>query len=1120
MASIRDFFNRIFRRNEPMLEEPKQETRVLRTARDITDYLKETNGIDFFYNEMDKMSSEQEIYRTMGAHDIDHTSRVIYLANTLAEIDGFTEKERRLLLTAARYHDIGRKNDKVDLEHGQYARIKIENNDLLKEFSKQEKEIIMFAVEQHSLSSEENEKAIKKLPARKREEYSKILSYLKDADALDRVRIANKNMQLDPNRLRTNTAKNLIEFSKETYNNFNFTIKNEYALRTFTKENPILEEAYELVKDSINPDWVINNQEYVIDLYNRGILNNLRKDDLYFLDFLEEDRYVKGAEQIEKGDFEYLINKGYNITFESFLEISSYYKEGTLEKLRKEHRLEDIFKKETFEKFGKERNLEEKLNISEISDEELLNRINKNSTVKLENRTFNDDYMIYKNMYEHHKDAFKVLEYIDLDINFKNVAGIIEKFSVNDINKLYQKGFKIPIENLIILASKFSPEEYRNIVNSDKIQDLFRYDSEKDKTEYSDLWKKLNSENKNISEEEFKENFALYKEILSFRENIYEFPEISNYSIHDIYPAYLKVLSAEEKLIQDGKKVEFSGKTILDVLEFSQKTKILDSVDEKEKENIIKLLIEDGKLKDDPRLIEYVTKKNKIYPIKNAENLYNYNKFCMEEILLDNNISLETAKSNLINSIFRIDIPNDADYKEEVEENIIDELYYYQKYKKSGIIESGNPKTKAEIEIDENIDKLLKIMDSATIKEFKDNLYETYNGLSVFNYDTVKNFTDSQLIQVSKSDIKFELEKTENMLNNSMNYSVEYQGEVIPVKVLNGQDFSIAMTTVMPRCSSITRKTLKGEKDDIKANMLNRKINPNNRCTTIINQNMIAHAMPELKDDELAYAYIPQNEESISLTGKHDLSTVKRNKNGVEQRVSNRSIQNRTLKDMVGTTDEEHNEMVLNNVYPRYIVCFDSISEVAMQKYKMLKEMYAQEGINQEIEILFIEGQKEYLPKIDEKLSNNLDAINKEVDLTGKISTKTLDKFFNKRENNILLQTIQSINSYSYRDDIWSQNNPKNKLDYLLSTFEKVGKVMPKEYIEDMMYQLDFLERKADRNDTRFGNRVYDHAYTDSIDVLKVTKIKDMLSERITGRHSQKEKQEERKIDDTYPSIE
>lgn len=422
--------------------------------------------------------------------------------------------------------------------------------------------------------------------------------------------------------------------------------------------------------------------------------------------------------------------------------------------------------------------------------------------------------------------------------------------------------------------------------------------------------------------------------------------------------------------------------------------------------------------------------------------------------------------------------------------------------------------------MDEIIDKLLKIMDSTTINEFKDNLYETYIGLSVCNYDTVKIFTDSQLIQVSKSDIKFELEKTEKMLNNSMNYTVEYQGEVIPVKVLNGQDFSIAMTTVMPYCSSVTRRTLNGDKDAIKANMLERKINPNNRCTTIINQNMIAHAMSGLKDDELAYAYIPQDEEFISLIGKHDLSTVKRNNNGVEQRVSNRSVQNRTLEDIIGTTEEEHNEMVLNNVYPRYIVCFDSISEVAMQKYKMLKEMYAQEGINKKIEILFIEGKKEYLPQIEEKIYNNLDAINKEVDLTGEISTKTLDEFFNKRENNILLQTIQSINSYSYRDDIWNQSNPKTKLDYLLSTFEKVGKVMPKEYIENMMYQLDFLERKADVNDIRFGSRVYDHVYTDLIDVLKVTEIKDMLSERIIGRYSSKTKQEERNIDDISPSIE
>lgn len=1117
MPSIKEIFNRIFRKRVPQIPEAAQnqvEKRELNTTKDLREYMEETGAVEFFYDEMDKMFSERELYRTMGAHDVDHTTRVMYFANVLAKLDNFNERDRKLLLAAARYHDIGRTNDRVDMEHGKYARYKLETQNLLKDFSKEDRNIIMFAVEQHSLSREENANAVENLPAKKREQYSKILSYLKDADALDRVRIANKNMQLDPSRLRTETAKNLTNFAKDIFYSFDFSIKGEYAIRTFAKEKPVLGKIYNLIKDSINADWVINNQDYVIDLYNRGILHNLKKDDVVFLDFLETERLEEGARQVEKGDFEALRNKGYNITYESFLEIVSYYKEGTLDILRRENRLDDIFKKETFEKYGKPEDFDDKLKNVTISDKEMLDKINKNSSVRIMQQTFERDYMLYKNMYENHKNAFDLLEYTDLDISFKSIAGILEKIHINDLNKFQQKGFKFSIDNLVVLASRFSPEEYRDIVDFDRLQDLFKYDPEKDQyNEYPYLWERLKQTNGNISEEEFKNNYALYRDIIKFKYNIYELPEMRNYSIQEIYPAYMKVLSAEEKLVRDGKKVKFSARTIADVLEFSKKTKILDSADENEKESIIKLLIENGELKDDPRLIEYVTKKNKVYSIENVKDLYNYNKFCMQEILLDNDISLEDAKRNLINSIFTIEVPNKQEYTEEIEENIIDELYYYKKYKENGTLKLGMQKSKAEVEMDETISRLIKIMDSNTIQEFKENLQENYQELSLYNYDTIRDFTDSQLMEMSKKDITKQLNKTEEMLDNSMDYTVEYQGETIPVKILDGQDFEIAVTTVMPHCSSIARRTLNGDEIAIKSNMLNRLLNPNNRCTTFINQDMIAHAMSAIEEHELMYAYVPKEEDSISIVGKHDLSTVKRNNNGVVQRKTNRSVQNRTLKDIVGTTDEEHNEAVLNNVYPRYIVCFDNISEVAMQKYKMLKELYEKEGIDQEIEILFIEGKEHYLPRIDEKLNQNLDAINEEINQTGSISAETLDKFFNKRENNILIQTIQSINSYSYRNDLWLQNNAQDKLDYLISIFEKVGKVMPQEYIGDLMYQLDFLERKADKEDTRFGNRAYDHSYHSEIDIPKVIGIKNMLTDRLKGTKQEVEKEEAKEID-------
>ncbi len=335
------------------------------------------------------------------------------------------------------------------------------------------------------------------------------------------------------------------------------------------------------------------------------------------------------------------------------------------------------------------------------------------------------------------------------------------------------------------------------------------------------------------------------------------------------------------------------------------------------------------------------------------------------------------------------------------------------------------------------------------------------------------------------------------MLDSIENAEVKYKGENIPVKVLQGQDFILSMTTAMPNCSKISKVKLGMDKSKIKSNMLNRTLNSNNRCTSIISNKMLAHSMSAIQDDELKYAYVPENISQVSIQGKHDLSTTKKKDiYGNEQRVTNRSTQNRTTKDLINCTTEEHNETVLNNVYPRYILCFDKISEVAVQKYKMLKKQYLEEGIDQKIELLLVPGKSIYIPKIEQSLDENLNYINKEIEETGTISQETIDSFFNIRENNITLQTVQSINSTSYRDDVWNPEKNSNQLTKLLDVLNSVATVIPQEHISKVYSQINFLLDRKDRTSIN-GTRFYDHCYSQSIDIKKLEIIKEILDNRL-----------------------
>jgi len=166
-------------------------------------------------------------------HGINHTYRVmcytLYIGIALQ-----LKHETRLTFCAAFIHDMARRHDGYCKEHGAWAaenklpdfvnifkKIGITNHDL---------SIIKAAVENHSELYELN----------KDNEAYMVSALLKDADALDRIRISENN--LNPHYLRFIQSSELIPFAKEL-----FYLTNQIKFISFTEVLKISESIDKLI---------------------------------------------------------------------------------------------------------------------------------------------------------------------------------------------------------------------------------------------------------------------------------------------------------------------------------------------------------------------------------------------------------------------------------------------------------------------------------------------------------------------------------------------------------------------------------------------------------------------------------------------------------------------------------------------------------------------------------------------------------------------------------------------------------------------------------------------------------------------------------------------------------
>ena len=134
--------------------------------------------------------------RPESIHGLSHTRRVLIHACEIAASLDLTDPEFESLMLAVAWHDIGRTHDGREPDHGAKSVARIEELGLATDVHPQILACLLFAVELHSVP---DETALRQAGAMDdAESLLRVLWVLKDADGLDRVRIAD----LDPGQLR------------------------------------------------------------------------------------------------------------------------------------------------------------------------------------------------------------------------------------------------------------------------------------------------------------------------------------------------------------------------------------------------------------------------------------------------------------------------------------------------------------------------------------------------------------------------------------------------------------------------------------------------------------------------------------------------------------------------------------------------------------------------------------------------------------------------------------------------------------------------------------------------------------------------------------------------------
>ena len=163
--------------------------------------------------------------RGSSLHGVCHTQRLHIHAQRLTRELGWAELDAQLALKAALWHDIGRTDDGEDDGHGAQSAARAAQLGLTEALAPADAATVLFAVFFHCLPDETAEeeaprwheeregRGARRLPDPG--QALRILWLLKDADALDRVRLGGGAYEVDSSALRHDCTCAMVGFAEE-----------------------------------------------------------------------------------------------------------------------------------------------------------------------------------------------------------------------------------------------------------------------------------------------------------------------------------------------------------------------------------------------------------------------------------------------------------------------------------------------------------------------------------------------------------------------------------------------------------------------------------------------------------------------------------------------------------------------------------------------------------------------------------------------------------------------------------------------------------------------------------------------------------------------------------------
>ena len=185
------------------------------SIKDVIIDIKCSSRFSLLKNELNKIKKEF-IYKSDG-HGLNHNERVALFTFYLANAQHLSDRDLKLALYGAFYHDIGRRHDYTDDYHGEKSAELICNLGL--NITDEEMDILKTVVTCHSLDDSRFESIVKKNKVKNVKRCEVLFKILKDSDALDRVRL-DENPVVIPSMLRFDESRRIILAAYQLFENY------------------------------------------------------------------------------------------------------------------------------------------------------------------------------------------------------------------------------------------------------------------------------------------------------------------------------------------------------------------------------------------------------------------------------------------------------------------------------------------------------------------------------------------------------------------------------------------------------------------------------------------------------------------------------------------------------------------------------------------------------------------------------------------------------------------------------------------------------------------------------------------------------------------------------------